>query len=140
MSHLICGAKFDAIGYLKTTEGHPSQSLVRSWCRRQAEKDPGLLTYTKRGDTGTVIAVTLEKDRAELKRRFEARPRPKNPKKPKTGQADVKVAGDAFAQAVSAADAARAAKVKAANDEYEQKVAELLEQCKQDVVAISSTV
>ena len=39
-----------------------------------------------------------------------------------------------------AADAARAAKVKAANDEYEQKVAELLEQCKQDVVAISSTV
>ena len=28
----------------------------------------------------------------------------------------------------------------AANDEYEQKVAELLEQCKQDVVAISSTV
>jgi hypothetical protein len=140
MSHLLVGPKFDAIGYLKTTEGHPSQSLVRSWCRRQAEKDPELLTYTKRGDTGTVIAVTLEKDRDELKRRFEARPRPKNPKKRKTGQPSVKLAGDAFAQAVAAAEDTRAAKVKAANEEYEQKVAELLEQCKQDVVAISSSV
>ena len=79
-------AKFDVISYLKSitepsTSGpvHPTTSAVRSWCYRHGE----MLTMTKRGDSGKLVALAPESLRGEIYKQFTSRPRPREPRKRK---------------------------------------------------------
>lgn len=133
-------AKFDAISFLRGTAEKPSQSAVVSWCKRQAALENPLLTITKRGDSGRVIAPTLEVHREELLKRFVQRPRPKAPTKRKAAAdsaASLGNAGDEFAQQIFAAEAARTREIESANAKYEEAVDAATHAIKRRALAIS---
>lgn len=147
MSH-AADAKFDVISYLRgltestpTGPQHPSTSAVRSWCYRQSD----LLTMTKRGDSGKLVALAPESARMEVYNRFTSRPRPKAPRKRKVSELapieDVRQASEEMRQKIVAADAARTASInaaiKAADDEYRRAIEEATDSCKRKALAIS---
>jgi hypothetical protein len=141
-------AKFDVISYLKSlkepsSDGyrHPSTSAVRSWCYRQSD----LLTMTKRGDSGKLVALAPESLRTEVHTRFTSRPRPKNPRKRKAASIapinDVRHAAEDLANKLKAAECARTeainAAIEAADNEYRKAVEAATESCKHRALAIS---
>ena len=141
-------AKFDVISYLRTLKETsptgprcPTTSAVRSWCYRQSD----LLTMTKRGDSGRLVALAPESARSEVYRRFTTRPRPKEPRKRKASAIapieDVRHAAEDLANKIVVAEKKRTdtinAAVKAADDEYRQAIEAATESCKHKALAIS---
>lgn len=141
-------AKFDVISYLKSiTEPspsgpvHPTTSAVRSWCYRHGE----MLTMTKRGDSGKLVALAPESLRGEIYKQFTSRPRPREPRKRKAACLapieDVRLAANDLGNKIAAAERKRTetinAAVELADEEYRRTIEEATEKCKKIALAIS---
>ena len=141
-------AKFDVISYLKSiTESspsgpvHPSTSAVRAWCYRQGD----MLTMTKRGDSGKLVALAPESSRGEIYQRFTTRPRPRGPRKRKAASLapidDVRHAANDLGNKIAAAERKRTetinAAIELADEEYRRTIEAATDSCKKIALAIS---